>query len=516
MGYKKSALQLSKEEIYKKLSSSEIDPKYFPKDAKYSQQDLARFELKITGKVVYPWSEGYEQDRQEFNPAFQGYPQMIVFCANYSDVKECLQYAKQFELWTVVRSGRHSLAGYSVCDGLVIDTSEFNDISIDAVSKTAIVGACVDFEKLNARLHDYHLNLPGGGCPTVCVAGYMQGGGFGFTSRAFGMNSDCVLEVKVMLADGNIVIANENTNFDLFWAIRGGTGGNFGVLLEVTYQLFDISDVVGVKIGFSFEEDCSNAAAALDYIQKNYQKDGVTKLLGTQTVITTDDTLGKSVLFCGLFIGIEKDLNPLIQPLLDMVGAVQLYKEAGAYKDINEAVLDGTPNLPEGVMALSQSGYIESPMVIEDWSTVLDFFKTCPNQYTMIDMEGYGGAINTYPVEGSAFIHRNNYCDFFCDVYFTEESERDDNKKWLAELMEFMKPYFNGHSYQNYPNREMEDYRWSYWGEYYNSLLFVKQKFDPNNFFTYEQSIKPYPTTNSSKELQQSMFSNLTIEYAKS
>jgi len=89
------------------------------------------------------------------------------------------------------------------------------------------------------------VHTPGGGCPDVCVGGYMQGGGYGFTSREFGMNCDNVVEFHMMLADGSIVVANPNQNRNLFWAVRGGTGNNFGVLLSVTYKLYSLYNVWG-------------------------------------------------------------------------------------------------------------------------------------------------------------------------------------------------------------------------------------------------------------------------------
>ncbi|MBK8279951.1 MAG: FAD-binding oxidoreductase [Saprospiraceae bacterium] len=119
----------------------------------------------------------------------------------------------------------------------------------------------------------------GGGCPTICVAGYMQGGGDGLTSRKFGMNCDCVLEVMVMLADGRIVKANQNLNSDLFWAVRGGTGGNFGILLNIKYQLVPLGFIWGIKITWNIDPSPGDAAQALYTIQEQYLTDNALPIL---------------------------------------------------------------------------------------------------------------------------------------------------------------------------------------------------------------------------------------------
>jgi FAD/FMN-containing dehydrogenase len=157
------------------------------------------------GQLVFPGQPGYEQDRQESNPAFQSFPLLIAYCEAFTDVQQILALATDVGLKVACRSGGHSTAGFSVNDGIVLDTSRMNDVSVDAAARIASVGPGTAFEKLNATLDSYRLHLPGGGCPDFCVGGYMQGGGYGFTSREFGMHCDSVLSVLVMLVDGSIV-----------------------------------------------------------------------------------------------------------------------------------------------------------------------------------------------------------------------------------------------------------------------------------------------------------------------
>ena len=157
--------------------------------------------------------------------------------------------------------------------------------------------------------------------------------------------------------------------------------------------------------------------------------------------------------------------------------------------------------------------YISRELTIADYYNILDFFKTAPNKYAMVDMEGYGGKINTVDIGANAFIHRDVLMDFFCDTFFDDAThDREQNEIWLNSFFEFMGQYGNGHSYQNYPNRNQADFRWAYWGDYYSVLVDIKQKYDPNNLFRYQQSIGPEMKTKGNGQ-PVILFQNADIQY---
>ena len=151
------------------------------------------------------------------------------------------------------RSGGHSSAGYSVNDEMVVDLSAMSYVHIDEARQMAAAGSATNFGVFNAELEVCDLHVPGGGCETVGLAGYMQGGGYGFTSLMYGMNCDNVIGVRIALADGRVVHANEIEHEDLFWAVRGGTGNNFGVLLEIDYRLSAWTNL-GVRVQVAGED----------------------------------------------------------------------------------------------------------------------------------------------------------------------------------------------------------------------------------------------------------------------
>jgi len=295
-----------------------------------------------------------------------------------------------------------------------------------------------------------------------------------------------------MLADGSIVTADSEENIDLFWALRGGTGGNFGVLLNITYQLYPLGNISGLQIKWVIEDDPETAAQVLYTLQETYLAEDAYPNLGIETVLTTDADKKKKVFFCATWIGEQEEFLHALQPLLSIPGASATEIKTGSYSSINNYVLENTPNVPDDIEAYARSAYIDRALNVEDWKNILIFFLTAPNQYTMIDMEAYGGKINSIPVGENAFIHRKAKMDFFCLSFFNKETnDQQACEEWMETYYQLMNMYTNGHSYQNYPDRRQTDFRWAYWGRYYDQLVLIKRKYDPGNFFHYQQSIGP-------------------------
>lgn len=215
---------------------------------------LEGLQNKIEGRIVLPGYPDYDTDRQLTNPLFQSNPKVIVYCRGQgNDVVAALEAADRMGLPVTLRSGGHSTAGYSTGPGMIIDTRQMKSAAVSQApplsQNTVRVQPGCAFGELNDTLDLYRLHVPGGGCPDVCAAGYIQGGGFGFTSRPYDMNSDNVLAVEMVLANGTQVMADALTNPDLFWAVRGGTGGDFGVLTNITYGLHRLDYQPGTTNG---------------------------------------------------------------------------------------------------------------------------------------------------------------------------------------------------------------------------------------------------------------------------
>lgn len=487
MAHRKSPARLAKDARVAHFKTLEARNAAHP-GATLSWSAVATLESRLVGRVVLPSSPDYDKARQESNPAFQAYPELIVYCVCESDVLECLAVARTYGMWVAVRSGGHSTAGYSVNDGMVVDVSEIRGVVLDPPQQRVHVLPGTDFDHFNGAMNGTGWHVPTGACGNVRVGGFVQGGGYGYTSRAFGIQSDLVESFRVALADGRIVTASAQEHADLFWAMRGGTGGNFGVLLQVTYRMFRLDQVWAWSISW----DEAHAAQVLTLLQRDFMKRGTPDALGYMMNLGFQNGV-PVYMVQGMFCGTREAGLQAIAPLLAVSSAQLLVDKTGTYPDMNVWLEDHPytlpDNLPDGAAETKASGYINTPLTPADWQRIIDFFKTSPNSYSLAYLEPYGGAINRYPVEDSAFIHRDVDADLVVDVFWTSQEERTQMEAWLAQFMTLFGGFLNGHVYQNYPDASLQDFATAYWGPAYPKLQQVKTRYDPTNFFHFQQSI---------------------------
>jgi FAD/FMN-containing dehydrogenase len=452
---------------------------------------LIALEPQLVGRLVLPSDPDYEQDRQEFNPAFQEYPAGIIYCEVEEDVRLCLDLIRTPWTRVAIRSGGHSTAGYSVVtDGLVIDLSAFDCVCIDEDALTVSVGVGANFDKLNGALNSTVLHVPTGACGDVCIGGFVQGGGYGYTSRMFGVQCDSVLAMRVMLADGNVVVADASNGADLLWAMCGGTGGNFGVLLEVTYQLQRVENVWG----WSIQWDAQDAPAVLQALQAGYMASGAAPELGM--MINLGFNAGQQVLLAqGMWVGDREDGLAAVGPLMNYPSAQLLADQCGLYGEM-DVYLDNAPypipNPPTGSKESKRSGYIATTLPIEAWQAVVAYSATAPNPNCTMIIEPYGGAINAAPITLNAFVHRTSDMNVFMDVFWIDDADKPALLSWLDGFMNLIAPYLNGEVYQNYPYRELPNYANAYWGQALPQLQQAKARYDPHNLFQFPQGV-PLP-----------------------
>jgi FAD/FMN-containing dehydrogenase len=486
MAHRKSPARLAKAKRVAHLNSLAAANTKLPPNI--TAAALAKLEAAFSGYVVLPNDPAYNKDRQESNPAFQSYPQLIAYCMNENDVQICLNFAQQYGVWVAVRSGGHSTGGYSVNDGMVIDISNINDVYIDYSTNIVYAGAGCNWDRFNGVLNNTGLHVPTGACGGVCVAGFVQGGGYGYTSRAYGIQSDCATSFRVILASGELVIATATVNPDLFWALRGGTGGNFGVVTQVGYQAVALPSVWGWAISW----DYTYAAQALALMQSNYMTSGCPDQVGYMMNIGFYQ--GQAVYMVqGMYAGSRADGLNAIASLLAIPSAQLLVDQVGTYPFMDNYLEDnpyGLPDQPDGTPEGKASCYIDQPMSQAVWQQVMDYVLTSPNKWSLAYTEPYGGAINRYAVQDSAFIHRNVAFDFCVDVFWQSSGEQQTMLAWMDGLMALVAPYSNGHVYQNYPDPRLTNWQWAYFGDAYPQLQQIKAKYDPGNFFRYQQSIE--------------------------
>ena len=492
--------------------------------------DVQRLEEQLHGRLVFAGrtKEMAADAAERWNAIYDERPRLVAYCQVPADVRAVLAYARKHELQVTCRSGGHGLANFCLnTGGIVIDLSAIHDVVVDEENRQLTVGAGATWGKVNSVLDEYGLHVPGGGCPEVGVGGYMQGGGYGFTARMFGVNCDNVIRLRMMLHDGRIVVASAERNPDLFWAVRGGTGNNFGVLLSVVYRLVELPRVWAFAVRWPMIE----AAETLSFLQREFMRTNDNRKLGWQGILSKHDD-DYWLMVRGMVDGSEAEGREWIRPMLEFGHAELEFSGCGRYGTWNGKLLEGiddirkdhfaksaqaplgfTPSHAESALKMiATSHFIDRQLSPQEWQTIVDYFMTDVS-WAMIGMEIGGGAIADAPTDGNAYIHRDVYLDLFCDICWKDDADQPRAFSWRQGFDEMMAPLSNGHAYQNYARRDLADFRYIYWGDVYNSLLFVKRKYDPENFFRFEQTISAYPDDPQIRRASRpSMFSDPQIQ----
>ena len=292
---------------------------------------LAAFNASLEGTLVTPSDAGYGNASLEWNARIAVSPYAVVFASGEADVSLTLAFASLWSLRLALRSGRHQVEGWSACDGcLVLDVSSLTGLVVDAVTLTATVGAGVTLGVLLNVTAPLGLHTPTGSCSSVGVAGYILGGGIGWTSRLYGLGVDNLLGARVVLANGSVVVASGETGGmgagsclppcaspqDLLWALSGGGGGNFGVVTSLTLALHPLPPrLLYAEFTFPWTVAPTASQAYLDlaYIDASF----MFYCLFVRPSIMAEPL----VLLQGIYLGDLSTGFTVLQPLVDLAAA---------------------------------------------------------------------------------------------------------------------------------------------------------------------------------------------------
>ncbi len=444
--------------------------------------ELSWLRTRFKGEIVLPADAAYATAREGFNPRYDPHPAAVLSPHDAADLRIALALVQRTGLPVAVRGGGHSLTGRSNTDGIVIDMVHFQSIAIDGT--TATVGAGCRQGPLRQALQEKHLHLPMGDSGQVAIGGFMQGGGYGHTARCFGMNSDHVTAVTVMLADGRIVHADARRNADLFWATRGGAGGGFGVLLEITYRFHAAPRLAYDSLVWRAQTDAerASAAAVIAMVERDFTGTGAP---GTSVeMLLTFGAPGHEgpwLFLNAAHLGNARGLTHALAPLVAAAPPFAGYDEAwNGHHDATHALS-------------RQARYLNRSPGLDGWRALVEVVATGAAHRATLYLHPHGDAIDAVPREASAFIHRTASCLVAQDVFWPAAEAGDDALALQRRWAGLVRPYSAGRVYQNFPNDELADYREAYWGEAFPALLAVRRKYDPVFFFAGKQDVSPHP-----------------------
>jgi FAD/FMN-containing dehydrogenase len=476
-----------------------------------STADWTSFGRSLEGEVVLPGEPGFATDALLYNPVFDGIvPKAVAYCASTSDVAATVGFAREHSLPFSLRAGGHSYAGYSTSTGLVLDVTRMGAISIPSGSTTASVGAGARLVDVYSACAGAGVAIPGGSCPTVGIAGLALGGGVGVVGRMFGLASDNMLSAQVVTASGSVLTASQAENSDLYWALRGAGGGNFGVVTSFEFSTHPVSELGLFTLVFEW----SNAAAVLSAWQA-FAPSAPDELWCNCLLLASQHTPSgytPSARVTGVYVGSESALESALQPFLDSVGAQPFDHFVGSagYLDamLIEAGCDGdtVPEChlpsqnPAGVLTRSpfaaKSDYLASPLPQAGIATLLAAVEARQTSPILsgggVAFDASGGAINRVAPDATAFVHRSELASVQYSGNWGQgaaQSVISANQAWLASTWQSMRPYMSGQAYQNYIDPQLPNWQQAYYGSNYERLTQVKAKYDPEDVFRFAQGI---------------------------
>jgi FAD/FMN-containing dehydrogenase len=451
------------------------------------------FQQAMRGHVWNRGDPGFLSVAHVYNERFDGIlPKAVGRPLDAIDVRGAVRWAVGHGVQMRPRSGGHSYAGYSTLSGgVVLDLSQMRAISVNRRAGMATVGAGAQLIDVYAVLARQGVTIPAGSCPSVGVSGVTLGGGMGLAGRAFGLTADNMIEVQIVTADGRVRTVNRRTDPDLLWALRGGGGGNFGIVTRFTFRVHPIPRVASWFI-VSWPWSSASEALAAWQAWAPHARDQLTSIfhLNAGPGFT-------SVNISGQYMGPAGDLGGLLAPMRAVPGAsvsdgnqdyfgMQMRWAGCLNVSLTACHTSGTR--PGGQLQRAafnaKSDYVARPFSSAGRRTVIQALErraNLPGSGALI-FDSYGGAINRVGPTASAFVHRNQ-------LFAIQYLSYNDTSGWLAQTHAAMRPFVSGQAYQNYIDAGLSGWQNAYYGQNYRRLKATRRRVDPDHFFNFPQAI---------------------------
>ncbi|MGH8048320.1 MAG: FAD-binding oxidoreductase [Chthoniobacterales bacterium] len=452
-----------------------------------------RFAETLRGNLLRPGNSRYGEIYPPFNKRYLSIrPAAIAIVRSLRDVRECVRFARDQGIPITARAGGHSYAGYSTSTGLIVDFRRMRAIDLNAGAATATLQAGARNEDIVRSFSGGGFTIPAGRCPTVAVSGLTLGGGFGFSSRHLGLTADRLLSTDVVTADGDVLHCSEKENADLFWALRGGGGGNFGINTRFRFQLAPVGNVAIYKVAWDFRD----APAILEAMQKliaDAPAEFSMRLgMGATGKTRVDTRANAEISMLGQYFGSSAKLREILDPLIKAGRTTQVYISNADYWQAQRFFYKTAPINRFAV----KSHYIRDPLTSAGIQTLVQGVQRRPGSSNRlgggVTFFGWGGRINQVAPDATAFVHRDAILLMELDTGWTGEDAphvAEANLDWLQTLSGEIRPHVSPYAYQNFIDPTLKTWRFAYYGRNYDRLVSVKRRYDRNDLFRFKQGI---------------------------
>lgn len=444
------------------FSSNLLDPFISSKDVRYIKSGESDF----------------EKLRQGFNRRIQKKPAIIAACYSESGVQQAIQLARRLKLPVSVQSGGHCMEGFSASQGgMMLVLSSMNRITWLNDNTIKVEPACT-LASLYREILPRKKYLPGGSCAGVAIAGLTLGGGYGLLSRKFGLTCDSLRAVTMIDGRGNRV--DSSNDADLIKACRGGNNGNFGVVASLTFQLHPAPSTMRQYKFRSFKVTPERANGLMrswfEWSKKLPDDCFSAFVLNRKTIYILLTQTGPTHPISQRFIREMTDRSDKItqsasQPLEQALRNYYGRTEPMYFKNASAGLYNGFSDL-EGVVDAVIRKVADSPGLIFQINTL-------------------GGKVMDEQAElQSAFPHRR--FAFFSELqaYWDQPTQAKSRMDAFQTIQRLIDDKKQRPQYRNYPDLEFSNPLQQYYGDQLGWLTQVKKRFDPDNTFRFEQSLK--------------------------
>jgi FAD/FMN-containing dehydrogenase len=442
----------------------------------------------VKGRIVERGDAGYDEARALYNAMIDKHPAAVAYCLDEADVAAAVRFAQERGLRIAVRCGGHNGAGLgSVDDGLVIDLSAMNQVTVDPGARMVRVQGGAKLGEVDNATYEHGFAVPAGIISTTGVGGLTLGGGVGHLSRAGGLTIDNLVAATVVLADGSIVQTDAEREPDLFWALRGG-GGNFGVVTSFSFRGLPVTTVQAGPVLY----DIGDAADVLRWYREFLpaQPDGLTGFFAFLSIppgppFPEELHLRKvcGVVWC--YAG--EDDSPALRearsfgkPLLDGIAPVPL----PAWNSAFDAVY------PAGDQWYWRGEFVKeiSDAAIEQHVAHGEAMPTWKCTMHLYPIDGVGSRVGS---DETAWAYRDAVWAQVVAGVDPDPANAGAIRDWAVGYSDAVKPYTLGTGYVNFQMQETGDKVRAMYGPNYDRLAKIKAHYDPGNAFSVNQNIAP-------------------------
>lgn len=452
---------------------------------------IESFDEQVLGEVLRPGDDGYDDARTVWNAMIDERPAAIVRCAGTADVIAAVEFARDLDLPLAVRGGGHNVAGNALCDdGLVVDLSEMNAVTVDPDAELARVQGGATMAALDHETQAFGLATTGGIVSSTGVAGLTLGGGMGYLDRRFGLTQDNVRSMDVVTANGELVHASADENPDLFWGMLGG-GGNFGIATSFEFELHEVGpEVLAGRVVHPYEVADEFLRSYRDFMRD--APDGVqcyvafvqgNPAMGLPEPLHGETLVGAILFYSGDLEEGERALRPLREfgdPLADTVEPTPYVEHQQSSDELYR----------EGHRNYWKSHFFDA-LSDDAIDTIVESVHPLPTPFTTVFIEWMGGAIARADPDATAFPHRDATASFTVAPKWTDPERDTELVGWAQGIFEATAPYATGDVYANYLSGDEQDRIRAAYGEHYDRLVQIKREWDPENRFHRNQNIDP-------------------------